>query len=68
MTVPAKADIMDSVITKGDLSKLTPDERVRYYAEKFLKSIMPDDVRKVIGYGVQITRDRARRLALREIT
>jgi hypothetical protein len=24
---------MDSVITKGDLSKLTPEERVRYYAE-----------------------------------
>jgi hypothetical protein len=33
MNIPAKIDIMDSVITKGDLSKLTPDERVRYYAE-----------------------------------
>jgi hypothetical protein len=31
MNVPAPADIMDSVITKGDLAKLTPDERVRYY-------------------------------------
>jgi hypothetical protein len=33
MTVPAKADIMNSVITKGDLSELTPEERVRYYGE-----------------------------------
>jgi hypothetical protein len=33
MNVPAKADIMNSVITKGDLSQLTPDERVRYYGE-----------------------------------
>lgn len=37
MNVPAKhpviGDVMDSVITKGDLAKLTPDERVRYYGE-----------------------------------
>ena len=35
MNVPAKhpivGDVMDSVITKGDLAKLTPDERVQYY-------------------------------------
>jgi hypothetical protein len=32
MTVPIRNDdIMESVITKGDLAKLTPDERVRYY-------------------------------------
>jgi YqaJ-like viral recombinase domain len=36
-------------------------------AEKFLKSIVPEDARKVTGYGVQITRDRARRLSLREV-
>ena len=29
----AQGDIMESVIAKGDLSKLTPDERVRYYNE-----------------------------------
>src|SRR5262245_11472815 len=37
MTVPTKTppagDIMESVIIKGDLSKLTPEERVRYYNE-----------------------------------
>lgn len=37
MTVPVKmpvqGDIMESVIAKGDLGKLTPDERVRYYNE-----------------------------------
>jgi hypothetical protein len=37
MTVPAKkppvGDVMESVILKGDISKLTPDERVRYYTE-----------------------------------
>lgn len=37
-------------------------------AEKSLKAIVPDDARKVTGYGVQITRDRARRLSLREMT
>src|SRR4249920_3560912 len=36
MNVPAKTsapegDVMESVIAKGDLAKLTPDERVRYY-------------------------------------
>jgi|SRR5580765_2144476 hypothetical protein len=33
MNVPAKIDIMESVIIKGDLSNLTPDERVKYYTE-----------------------------------
>src|ERR1017187_3092453 len=37
MTVPMKvtpqADIMEQVLLKGDLGKLTPDERVRYYGE-----------------------------------
>ena len=37
MTVPMKqpvaGDIMESVIVKGDLAKLTPEERVRYYGE-----------------------------------
>jgi hypothetical protein len=36
-------------------------------AEKELKAIVPDDARKVTGYGVSITRDRAGRLSLREI-
>jgi hypothetical protein len=31
MNTPVKTDIMESVIVKGDLAKLTPDERVRYY-------------------------------------
>lgn len=37
MTVPAKTgaagDIMESVLLKGDIARLTPDERVRYYGE-----------------------------------
>ena len=36
MTVPMKqpaGDIMESVLIKGDLAKLTPEERVRYYSE-----------------------------------
>src|SRR4051812_13525399 len=37
MTVPAKTpptgDVMESVIIKGDIGKLTPEERVRYYNE-----------------------------------
>lgn len=37
MTLPAKqtasGDIMEAVIAKGDLGKLTPDERLRYYSE-----------------------------------
>jgi hypothetical protein len=41
MTVPMKAptavapagDIMESVLLKGDIAKLSPDERVRYYGE-----------------------------------
>ena len=35
MNLPAKSaptgDVMESVIAKGDLAKLSPDERVRYY-------------------------------------
>lgn len=30
---PVAGDIMESVLLKGDLAKLTPDERVRYYGE-----------------------------------
>jgi predicted phage-related endonuclease len=37
-------------------------------AEKYLKSIVPPDAKKCTGYGVAITRDRAGRLSLREIT
>jgi hypothetical protein len=37
MTVPVKVpqqgEIMESVLLKGDIAKLTPDERVRYYNE-----------------------------------
>ena len=37
MTLPAPqapvADIMEAVLLKGDLARLTPDERVRYYGE-----------------------------------
>lgn len=37
MTVPVKhpaaGDIMEAVIAKGDLARLTPEERVRYYNE-----------------------------------
>jgi len=38
VNIPAKVsapagDVMESVIAKGDLAKLTPDERVRYYNE-----------------------------------
>lgn len=39
MTVPVRqpaassGDIMESVLLKGDIAKLTPDERVRYYGE-----------------------------------
>jgi putative phage-type endonuclease len=36
-------------------------------AEKVLKSMVPADAKKVHGYGVQVTRDRAGRLSLREI-
>jgi len=35
-------------------------------AAKILKSTVPDDAKKCFGYGVQITRDRAGRLSLRE--
>lgn len=37
-------------------------------AEKELKEIVPPDAKKCTGYGVVITRDRAGRLSLREIT
>jgi hypothetical protein len=33
MKAAANSDIMESVILKGDLARLTPDERVRYYNE-----------------------------------
>ena len=33
MKIPTSGDIMESVVIKGDLAKLTPDERVRYYNE-----------------------------------
>jgi len=33
MRAPAAGDIMESVLLKGDIAKLTPDERVRYYGE-----------------------------------
>lgn len=36
-------------------------------AEKLLKGLVPDDAKKCFGYEVQITRDRAGRLSLREI-
>jgi len=35
-------------------------------AEKILKSIVPADAKKCHGHGIQITRDRAGRLSLRE--
>src|SRR5580765_4094470 len=37
-------------------------------AEKYLKSLVPADGKKCTGYGVTVTRDRAGRLSLREIT
>lgn len=37
-------------------------------AEQVLKHSVPDDAKKCHGHGVQITRDRAGRLSLREIT
>ena len=37
-------------------------------AEKILKEIVPDDAKKCHGHGIQITRDRAGRLSLREAT
>jgi hypothetical protein len=36
-------------------------------SEKVLKSLVPEDAKKCIGAKVQITRDRAGRLSLREI-
>lgn len=36
-------------------------------AEKFLKSLVTDEAKKCHGHGVQITRDRAGRLSLREL-
>jgi predicted phage-related endonuclease len=35
-------------------------------AEKILKSLVPEDAKKCIGHSIQITRDRAGRLSLRE--
>lgn len=37
-------------------------------AEKILKSLVPADAKKCTGYDVQITRDRAGRLSLRELS
>jgi hypothetical protein len=37
-------------------------------AEKIIKSLVPDDAKKAFGRGVQVTRDRAGRLSLREMT
>ena len=34
---------------------------------KILKSLVPSDAKKCFGYDVQITRDRAGRLSLREL-
>jgi YqaJ-like viral recombinase domain len=42
--------------------------RAHAEAEKDLKEIVPPDAKKCTGYGVVITRDRAGRLSLREIT
>jgi hypothetical protein len=33
MRTPPAGDIMEQVLLKGDIAKLTPDERVRYYGE-----------------------------------
>jgi hypothetical protein len=33
MRTPPAGDIMEQVLIKGDIAKLTPDERVRYYGE-----------------------------------
>ena len=35
-------------------------------AEKILKAVVPEDAKKCHGHGIQITRDRAGRLSLRE--
>ena len=37
-------------------------------AEKILKAAVPEDAKKCHGHGIQITRDRAGRLSLRELT
>jgi predicted phage-related endonuclease len=37
-------------------------------AEKILKALVPEDAKKCHGHSIQITRDRAGRLSLREIT
>lgn len=37
-------------------------------AEKSLKAIVPEDAKKCFGHAIQITRDRAGRLSLREVT
>ena len=37
-------------------------------AEKILKAMVPDDAKKCFGHGIQITRDRANRMSLREAT
>jgi hypothetical protein len=37
-------------------------------AEKILKALVPEDAKKCHGHSIQITRDRAGRLSLREMT
>lgn len=54
MTVPMKqpaGDIMESVLIKGDLAKLTPEERVRYYNE-VCKSIGLNPLTQPFAYVV----------------
>jgi predicted phage-related endonuclease len=47
-------------LANKDAARLTDD------ATKVLKNIVPADAKKCFGYGIQITRDRAGRLSLRE--
>lgn len=54
------ADASDWLDTKGAAG-------VCKDAEKSLKAMVPADAKKCFGHGVQITRDRAGRLSLREI-
>ena len=49
--------------TSGSTNKPLADECTN--AEKILKHLMPEDAKKALGHGVQITRDRVDRLSLR---
>lgn len=55
------ADAQDWLLTRRD-AQVCKD------AEKALKAMVPEDAAKCHGHGVQITRDRAGRLSLREFT